>query len=139
MTQDSWKIDSLVKSNFSLPSKNEKKLSNFAKPLFLVDKINQNTNFAKLPLAKCFLYYSRIEVFQNCSAALFCLSFSRERKMCGNERIYVLKNCGFWWKDLRSKQKTFLLNHERLKNCSCGFKLCFGQKIYNIHNRSLVH
>ena len=34
----------------------QKKLSNFTKLPFFCDKIDQKTNLAKLPSAKCFLY-----------------------------------------------------------------------------------
>ena len=65
-----------------------KKLNNFAKLQFWDAKIDQNTNFAKLPSAKlrfCKSYHSRIKVLQSCTA-FYCVSFSGERFSWGNER-----------------------------------------------------
>ena len=50
--------NSLNPLKFSLDRETDtqKKLSNFTKLPFFCDKIDQKTNFAKLPSAKCFLY-----------------------------------------------------------------------------------
>jgi hypothetical protein len=47
---------SLIPSSSPLTRENDtKKLIDFAKVQFLNDKIDQNTNFAKMPSAKCLL------------------------------------------------------------------------------------
>ena len=56
-----------------------KKLSQFAKLKIYNDRIDQNTNFAKVSNAFfCTTVNSRIEVLQNCSP-FFCVRFSGER------------------------------------------------------------
>ena len=80
-----WKRSFFDSLRFHLQEKlTQKSWEIFAKRQFLNDRIDQNTNFAKL-------LFSRIEVLQNCSAYL-CFSFSFERKCERLERITFSQN-----------------------------------------------
>ena len=91
-----WKRHSLNSLIFSLTRETDtqEKLSNFEKLQSLNDKIPvlQKKLFA-IWQNWCFghFYHLGIEVLQNFSAS-FCLSFSHEKKIWGNERIYFSEN-----------------------------------------------
>ena len=79
----------VVPSNFPLTREtdSQKKLSNFAKLQFLYDKIDQNTNFVKLPSLKwlfCIGNSTFLTKFCKIAQLFLCVSFSGERKF---ERI----------------------------------------------------
>ena len=72
----------------------EPKAEQLLKLQFLNDKIDQSTNFAKLPCAK-WLFLYKLQVIYNYSAfgcIYFCISFSHERKCERIERKYKTQN-----------------------------------------------
>ena len=80
----------------------ENKLSDFAKFQFLINKIDQKTNFAKLPSAKwlflycCKFHYSRLEVLQNSRFNFLSQILTWEEKLREQENCFFRKSRPKW-------------------------------------------